>query len=90
MWRLPVIILLLVRQIVTRPLKNVLFMSVIRKRKECTGDPEEDTWYYKKINRQTFNIPLCDPNDENCEALVCPEGEEDCSETLCSDQAMDE
>lgn len=57
---------------------------------ECTGDPEEDTWYYKKINRQAFNIPLCDPNDENCEALVCPEGEEDCSETLCSDQTIDE
>lgn len=50
---------------------------------ECTGDPVEDTSYYKLINRNAKNIPLCDPNDENCDALVCPEGEADCSFTLC-------
>jgi hypothetical protein len=52
---------------------------------ECTGKPEEDTSYYKIIKRKAFNIPLCDPNDENCEALVCPEREKDCSMELCEE-----
>jgi len=50
----------------------------------CTGDSENDIWYYKIIQRKAFNIPLCDPKDENCEALVCSEGEKDCAEVLCS------
>jgi len=50
----------------------------------CTGDPESDIWYYKIIRRNAKNIPLCDPNDENCAALVCNPGEKDCSEELCT------
>lgn len=50
---------------------------------ECTGDPVEDTSYYKLIQRNAKNIPLCDPNDETCDALTCPEGELECSFTLC-------
>jgi hypothetical protein len=53
---------------------------------KCTGDPEKDTWYYQVIERKAFNIPLCDPNDENCEALTCPEGEKDCLITFCSSE----
>lgn len=52
---------------------------------ECTGDPEEDTWYYKTIEKRAYNIPDCDPNsDENC-IISCEPGEEDCAETLCID-----
>lgn len=50
---------------------------------ECTGDPEEDTSYYKNISRNAKNIPLCDPVEEGCEALVCPVDEVDCTVTLC-------
>lgn len=58
---------------------------------DCTGDPEEDTWYYKIIKRKAFNIPLCDPNtDEDCEALICPEGEAGCSYELCEEGNVDE
>lgn len=60
------------------------------KEEECTGDPEEDVWYYKIVKRKAFNIPLCDPNDENCEALVCPEGEADCSYEFCEEGNKDE
>ncbi len=52
----------------------------------CTGDPESDVWYYQILERKAYNVPLCDPNDENCEALVCPEGEKDCSVTFCNDE----
>jgi len=51
----------------------------------CVGDPETDTWYYKIIKRNAGRIPLCDPNDENCTALVCDENEPECSETLCDE-----
>ena len=51
----------------------------------CTGDPESDVWYYQIIKRKAYNIPLCNPSDENCEALVCPEGEEDCTVTFCDE-----
>lgn len=60
------------------------------KTEECSGDPEEDIFYYKIIKRKAYNIPLCDPEaDENCEALICPEGEEDCSYELCEDGNSD-
>lgn len=55
----------------------------------CTGDPEEDTWYYKIIKRKASNIPLCDPNDENCEALTCLKGENDCSFEFCQEGNAD-
>ena len=56
----------------------------------CTGDPETDIWYYKIIRRNAMNIPNCDPNDEECTALVCPENEADCSEELCTDENVPE
>ncbi len=52
---------------------------------ECTGDPEEDNWYYKIIKRKAYNIPSCNPNDEECDALICPNGEEDCGYAFCEE-----
>lgn len=57
---------------------------------ECTGNPEEDIWYYKIVRRNAANIPLCDPADENCEALTCPEGEAECEMVLCTDETKEE
>lgn len=57
---------------------------------ECTGDPEEDTSYYKLIKKNAGNIATCDPNDESCQPLVCEEGEKDCEEILCSEEIRTE
>ncbi|MDD5396527.1 MAG: hypothetical protein PHW24_00515 [Candidatus Moranbacteria bacterium] len=54
----------------------------------CTGDAEQDTSYYKLIQRNAANIPLCDPADENCKALVCPEGEKECATTFCDEKTV--
>ncbi len=54
----------------------------------CTGNPEEDTWYYKLFRRNAKNIPLCDPSAEDCAAYVCPEGERDCEETFCDELSL--
>lgn len=56
----------------------------------CTGDEESDIWYYKIVHRNAKNIPLCDPNDETCTALVCDPNETDCSEELCSENNVPE
>lgn len=57
---------------------------------ECTGDPAEDTSYYKLIQRNAKNIPLCDPDEEGCEALVCPPGEAECEITFCDPATAEE
>jgi len=52
----------------------------------CTSDPESNIWYYKIARRVAANIPLCDPaTDETCDPWTCPEGEKDCSQTLCDE-----
>ena len=53
----------------------------------CTGDPENDIWYYKLTQRKASKVPLCDPNvDELCDPWTCEPGEKDCSETLCNEE----
>lgn len=58
---------------------------------ECTGNPDEDTWYFKIAYRNAKNIPACDAMDEECEQFTCPEeGEVECREVLCSPTALEE
>lgn len=54
---------------------------------ECTGNPDEDTSYYKLVRRNASKIPTCNPEaDESCQPLVCGEGENDCEEILCTEE----
>lgn len=50
---------------------------------ECTGAVEEDTSYYKKVERKAASFPLCDPNDETCVVTSCATDEVECAVTLC-------
>jgi len=56
----------------------------------CTGDADEDIWYFQVIQRKASQIPLCDPNDEECEALVCGEDEPECGYIFCTDDALED
>jgi hypothetical protein len=49
---------------------------------ECTGNPEEDIFYYKIAHRNVQNI-FCNEEDE-CD-FTCEEGEQDCGEVMCSE-----
>lgn len=51
----------------------------------CSGNPDEDTWYYKVIRKNAMNIPVCDPNIEECEPLSCAPGEPECEYSLCEE-----
>lgn len=57
---------------------------------ECTGDPEQDTSYYKLLHRNAKNIPLCDPTEADCLVAVCLPGEADCQVTLCDPTSEEE
>jgi hypothetical protein len=50
---------------------------------ECTGVVEDDTSYYKKVERSAESFPLCDPNDEACAVTVCDHDDIDCAVTFC-------
>ncbi|MDD3437365.1 MAG: hypothetical protein PHC64_09475 [Candidatus Gastranaerophilales bacterium] len=57
---------------------------------DCTGDPEEDTWYYKYIMKKAYLLPDCDIfYDEDCPSPVCNEFE-DCEEIFCEDDNEEE
>lgn len=56
----------------------------------CTGDPEKDIWYYKIIKKNASQIPVCDPNSEECSPLSCEENEKDCEMTLCTPENVKE
>lgn len=56
---------------------------------ECVGDVVADTSYYKLIERNAKHIPLCNPVNDGCVPLECPDGEEGCSITLCDENAED-
>ncbi|KKP67284.1 MAG: hypothetical protein UR66_C0018G0024 [Candidatus Moranbacteria bacterium GW2011_GWE1_35_17] len=56
----------------------------------CTGDPEEDVWYFKVINKNASRIQTCDASDEDCNALVCAQNEPDCEFVFCTPENMEE
>lgn len=55
---------------------------------ECTGDPEEDIWYYKYAFRNAKNIPACETEDETCEYFSCAENETDCYKIQCNNATL--
>lgn len=55
----------------------------------CTGNPEEDTWYYQKVRKIANEIPICDPDSEDCNALQCSPGM-DCEVTYCNEDIVGE
>lgn len=61
---------------------------------DCVDDPEDPEAmlsYYKIVDKKAYLISLCDPNDENCDALNCAGlDEENCKETFCSDETKEE
>ncbi|HAI73875.1 MAG TPA: hypothetical protein DCS28_01245 [Candidatus Moranbacteria bacterium] len=53
---------------------------------KCVGNQEDDIWYYNITRRNASRIPLCDPNDENCAALICNDGELECEQIFCTEE----
>lgn len=66
--------------------------QAVEEDEQCTGDPEEDEWYYKHLERLAKNVPECSVNDETCDAFGCAVGEKGCGEVLCNEKeaAIDE
>lgn len=56
---------------------------------ECSTDPEENVTYYKIVQRIANKIPMCNPADEDCNALECSQGENGCHVIYCADDVQD-
>jgi len=57
---------------------------------DCTGNPEEDTFYFKKIKKKAANVAMCDPNQKECQSLECAPGEKDCEIIYCDKDTLSE
>jgi len=55
----------------------------------CTDNLDDNNWYFQVVKRNASRIPLCDPNDENCTALVCGENELECEYVFCDETNME-
>jgi len=57
---------------------------------ECTGNPEDDVWYYKIYERSTQKATPCESLRGECSDFVCSEGEEGCSVIYCNPTVEEE
>ncbi len=55
----------------------------------CTGNPKEDTTFYKIIHKNAMRIPVCDSRVAECASIGCDDGEPDCSYSLCENDNKD-
>lgn len=63
--------------------------DAIEEEEKCTGDPEEDIWYYKHMERLAKNVPECTTDDEECDAFVCKKDEVECGEVICTEETAE-
>ena len=51
---------------------------------ECPENQSERISYYKIVQKKARDIPLCDADSPDCQALACQAGE-DCKEIFCDE-----
>lgn len=56
----------------------------------CSGNPEDNTWYYKMVYKNAKNVAKCGVDAEDCNPFQCMEGEDDCREVLCTADTLAE
>lgn len=50
---------------------------------ECSENPEDDSYYYKKIQKKAYALQSCGEDLKGCAEIICAEGEKDCTEIQC-------
>lgn len=50
---------------------------------ECSENPEDNTYYYKNIQKKAYALQSCVGNLGDCLEATCVEGERDCMEMQC-------
>lgn len=53
-------------------------------------DEETELYYYKLINKSAANVPVCNPNVDECEELFCEDEEEGCEIIYCDIENLEE
>ncbi len=56
---------------------------------ECTGNTEEDIWYYKIAHRKATNMTGCATDDTECQFTCSSNNESGCGAILCGNDSLD-
>ncbi len=75
----------IVSQVACDPEEEKCFVHVCDPAEEsCSGQPDEDTTYYKILRKSASNFDDCDP--KTCGDPVCQSGEKNCEVIFCSEE----
>ena len=56
---------------------------------DCTGDPEQDTHYYKIMQKNVANVYDCTAGSDGCPTVTCDKNETGCGYTYCEQDNTD-
>ena len=73
------------------PAKEACFVTTCDPSQDdtCPKDPAEETSYTKIVQKKASEVPLCDPNDKNCDAMACNPGM-DCKVIYCDKDTVED
>lgn len=59
---------------------------------ECTGNEDEDVWYYSKVKKMAYDVKKCDPRKEECpDESICDQPvSQRCWIEKCNEEILDE
>ncbi len=73
-------------QVTCNPAQEICFTHVCDPSfEECSGQIDQDTVYYKFIEKKAIQMPNCIQGETGCFEPSCSDDEYGCVETLCTD-----
>lgn len=74
------------------PSRESCFISIVcdPDNEECSGDPQQDTAYYKIVRTKATDVIPCHPGAKSCNLQACRPDESDCEEILCDPKNLAE
>ncbi len=80
------------RFFITRDYQVVAEISCEPETESCFSYEDEETelYYYKLINKNAANVPVCNPGIDECEELFCEDEEENCEVSYCDIENLEE
>ncbi|MBP9697767.1 MAG: hypothetical protein KBD65_01090 [Candidatus Moranbacteria bacterium] len=81
---------LLKMQVTCDPSHETCFVHVCDPSFEkCSGQLDQDTLYYKFVEKSAVLMPQCNQREEGCAEPSCEKNENQCTETLCTDETVE-
>lgn len=76
-------------QVTCNPAQEICFTHVCDPSfEECSGQIDQDTAYYKFIEKNAIQMPNCNQGEDDCFEPSCSNGENGCTEIFCTDETV--